>query len=210
MITTTIKATSGDIDRWTSEAKKSADTYDNVWDKLAVNWPILDENSTVFEVGSYKGRWAYQIAKRYNPRLYCFEPQGWAYETTRKLLKDSNAQVFNYGLGTLDGRYPMTKYGTDGCSFTRESFKTEFNGDGEIKEIAAAIENLHITSIDLMLINIEGYEHILIPYMLDNGIVPNILMVQMHGNDKKTVEKVNSIYNNLLFDYGGTLRAWQK
>ena len=54
---------------------------------LALDWPI-DENSIVFEIGGYEGRWSLQMAEKYNPRLYIFEPQDWARERCREKLKD--------------------------------------------------------------------------------------------------------------------------
>lgn len=155
------------------EARVSADTIEHAWDLRAVDWP-LTPHSTVVEVGGYKGRWAFQIATRYNPRLFVFEPQPWAAACCAHLMP-YQATIEGYALGDRDATVAMSKWGTDGCSIV---------GGGEhwvpMREIGAAFARLGITAIDLMLINIEGYEYTLIPHMIAQGIRPQRLMVQFH------------------------------
>jgi len=86
------------------------------WDKRSVEFP-LTEKSVVFEIGGYIGRWAREIAERYNPSLYVFEPQTWAYDQCRTALSlYPNAKVFPFGLGVESGFFPLGNYETDGCS----------------------------------------------------------------------------------------------
>jgi hypothetical protein len=40
---------------------------------LAIDWPI-DENSVVWEIGGYEGRWAEMMAEKHNPEIHFFEP----------------------------------------------------------------------------------------------------------------------------------------
>lgn len=201
-----IEITPEKIAQWVKETKESAERFDNEWDRLAIHWPLTSE-SIVFEIGSFKGRWAYQIATRYNPWLYCFEPQEWAYQVTWEVLREfKKARVFNFGLGNQSGTLKMSKAGTDGCVFSD-------NGEGEfsIEDIEWMVTEPEM-AIDLCLINIEGYEYTLIPYMMQKNIKPRWLMVQCHGNptDYQKLRDLLSQSYNVLWDYGTTLTAWER
>lgn len=194
-----------DVTQWATEAQTAAANPQHEWDRRALDWPNLTPASTVLEIGSFKGRWALQIAEQYNPRLFCFEPQAWACATTKQVLEGHNAQVFNYGLGDRDDTLTMGKYGTDGCSFVDVG---GHQGNGVIRDIAAVLPELGITTIDLCLINIEGYEHILLPYMFSRGIFPQVIMLQMHGEGQGKLRKVMGRHYRPLWYYGGVLSAW--
>lgn len=195
-----------DLTQWATETRQTAANPQHEWDRRALDWPALTPASTVLEIGAYKGRWALQIAERYNPRLFCFEPQGWAAETARKVLEGYSAQVFNYGLGDRDDTLTMGKYGTDGCSFVDVG---GHRGNGVIRDIAAVLPELGITTIDLCLINIEGYEHVLVPYMCSRGIFPHAVTLQMHGEGQGKLFKLLKRYYEPLWSYGRVLSAWK-
>lgn len=197
--------------QWVKETRESAHQFDNTWDVDAVTWQDIDESSIVFEIGSFKGRWALQMAERYNPILYCFEPQSWCYQVTYEVLKDYNAHVYNFGLGYTEERIPMAEFGTDGCSFIRS---TREIGEGEIRDIDRVCTYLKIDHIDLCLINIEGFEYILLPYMMERDIKPQKLMIQFHdynGHDRELEMRELLAYNGyrVIWDYGKMLSAWE-
>lgn len=190
-----------------ADVRAHAARFDNEWDRRAVDWPDLTPESVVVEVGGYTGRWALQIAERYQPRLYVFEPQFWAFEVCREVLGD-RAEVLPYGLGVETGYFPVGAYGGDGASFLKT--------DGEqavcqMLEIAAAFAQQDITHIDLMLMNIEGHEFTLIPHMFAQGIYPQRLMVQLHGSDAQTNALRALLAQSYapLWDYGYVLSAWR-
>ena len=86
-----------DLDTRVADVRAHAAALHNEWDRKAIDWP-LNHESVVVEVGGYTGRWALQIADRYAPRLFVFEPQFWAFEVCREVLGD-RAVVLPYGLG---------------------------------------------------------------------------------------------------------------
>lgn len=197
---------------WADEARVSAETVEHEWDRRALDWPLGPE-SVVVEVGGYKGRWALQIAERYAPLLYVFEPQPWAFQTLCEVLGE-RAEILPYALGTEDGTLPMGEWETNGCSFV--SNQAPF-GVGRMREIAGAFHELEIESVDLMLINIEGYEYTLIPHMLDRGIHPKALMVQFHdyadpyGRGATAIgHRFDALGYRLEWEYRGGLTAWVK
>lgn len=194
------------------DVRAAAATFNYPWDARAVEWKNIGTSSTVIEVGGYTGRWALQIAERYQPRLYVFEPQGWAVDVCREVLGE-RAEVFSVGLGTeTNHNVSMSQWETDGCTFV--------GGDqhsAKLCEIGEALEMLDITHIDLMLINIEGYEYQLIPHMLNKGILPQRLMVQFHtfadpnGMQTATIyERLAAAGYRILWTYGVVLTAWER
>ena len=187
----------------------------NDWDAKSFDWPI-NSDSVVVEIGGYKGRWAKEIASRYNPHLYIFEPQQWAYEICRNELVGSKAYVFDCAL-VFDDSVVSTigDFGTDGASLVKSGHAN--NSVVKTMNIGEACSLLKLTDIDLLLMNIEGYEFTLLPHMIETGMLNKIryLMVQFHMFASSELE-----YNFLkieiekthrkLWDYGPTLIAWDK
>ena len=191
---------------WKRETREAADNPQHPWDKEAISWPHLNATSVVWEVGSFKGRWALQMARLYNPYLYCFEPQRWAAGVTREVLKRFNASVYDFGLGSTDAMLSMGEHGTDGCSFTKDSRET---ATCEMREITSVLDHLGIQRIDLMLVNIEGGEYDLIPYMFNRSVFPEILIVQFHEGDYKVLRHLIESHYSVEWDYGRTLAAFR-
>ena len=197
------------IDELVADVRQRASTIDHEWDRRAIDWP-LTEDSTVVEVGGYCGRWALQIAERYHPRLFVFEPQPWAAMVCKAAL-GNQAQVLTLALGVESGLMTMGEWETDGCSLVKQGAQ-----DVAVAEIGGAFHSLEISDIDLMLMNIEGYEYTLLPHMLDKGILPKRLMVQFHDHADLGGSK-QSVITQRLFDVGyrvvwsyWALTAWER
>lgn len=185
-----------------------AATIEHEWDQKALDWPGLTTDAIVVEVGGYTGRWALQMAERYWPKLYVYEPQAWAAEVCRAVLRPYGAFVFEYGLGVRDERLPMTCYETDGCTFVAGSGPA-----GQLRDAAVVLPS----PIEIMLINIEGYEYTLIPYLMEKRIYPHRLMVQFHAHADSDGSGTARVYEALagagyaqLWSYGLTLMAWER
>ena len=198
-----------------AETRAAAATLDHEWDRRAIDWP-LDQESVVVEVGGYKGRWALQIAERYQSHLYVFEPQPWAADVCREVLGE-RARVLEYALGVEgDDDHPVTvamgEWETDGCSIIKPG-----HNHVTMHAIERVFALLGITHIDLMLMNIEGYEYTLLPYMLERGIAPCRLMVQFHTFADPDGMRLARIYEQLAalnyhiaWTYGVMLTAWER
>ena len=202
------------LDEMKADVLRRAANPEHVWDEKAIDWP-LTKKSVVVEVGGYCGRWALQIAERYHCRLYVFEPQPWAWNVCSSVLGDK-ATVLPYGLGDESGMLAMRNWETDGASFV----KAEGQGSGMVREVGAAFKELGIKRIDLMLMNIESYEYVLLPHMLDLGILPRRLMVQFHpwhdAFDEygmalaKLHTRLGDLGYNVAWTYGILLTAWER
>jgi FkbM family methyltransferase len=193
-------------------------TLDNEWDKESVNFPLTRE-SVVFEIGGYVGRWAKEISERYDPYLYVFEPQTWAYiRLEQALIGYPKAQIFNFALGVTEGTFPMNQWETDGCSFVH-SQPGKMTGEGKMLRMGKFLRDSEVDHIDLCLMNIEGYEFTLIPYMIRNRIFDRIhyFMCEFHpSNDfeQKLYWRLRDWFGThgwlVRFNYGPTLTCWEK
>lgn len=192
------------------ETRAAAATIQHPWDRRALDWP-LTRKSVVVEVGGFKGRWALQIVEKFQPRLYVFEPQQWAALVCAEIL-GKYTTTLAYGLGVRDEQVSMGGWETDGCSVLKQG-----DGWGELREIGAAFKALRIKHVDLMLMNIEGYEYQLIPHMLAQKIYPARLMVQFHkfadpdGTQLQAVQEALAQHGyKLAWSYGLVLMAWER
>jgi len=181
------------------------------WDLRSVDFP-LTRTSAVWEVGGYEGRWAQAIQDRYQPALYVFEPQAWAFAKLQDRFRGaSNVRIFPFGLGERYAELPMSEFETDGASFNRPPSRAA--GLGKLHEIAHVASLLHVAEIDLMLVNIEGYEFVLIPHMVHVGLLPRRLLVQMHPFGEFSEAGLRAVLGQcyrLVWDYGHILTAWER
>jgi FkbM family methyltransferase len=133
----------------------------------AINWPLTPK-SIVFEVGAYEGRWAKQIINKYKCTVHAFEPQYWAAAKLLMLQAMGYPQlvIHPYALGNRDvAQLPMGEFETDACSFLLPNQRKQ--GYGEMRDACSVIaELIGDKQIDLMMVNIEGYEYELINYMI--------------------------------------------
>src|SRR5574343_1017359 len=153
--------------------------------ELQCNWP-LTRDSVVVIAGAYTGTVARDYLRRYGCRLYLYEPQTWAYETLLP-LRSPTVRVFNYGLGIRDERQLMREWGTDGASFIQPG-----EGDGvQVGQLRDAARELP-PAIDLFVCNMEGYEHLLIPYLVEKGLIRRIkyILCQIHGGDREALNRL--------------------
>jgi FkbM family methyltransferase len=144
----------------------------------AIDWP-LDRSSVVFEVGAFKGRWAKQIIDKYGCEVHCFEPQDWAYNELLDLHNGNypNLIPHHFALGIEDKQdVPMGEYETDACSFLHVGERVQGTG---VMVDASKILTYHV---DLMMINIEGYEYELLRHLINTHAITKIqrLCVQYH------------------------------
>jgi FkbM family methyltransferase len=186
------------------------------WDKKSVDFP-LTKDSTVFEIGGYEGRWAREIAKLYNPSLYVFEPQRWAYKKCEAALDGYNAHLYNFGLATESGEFPLGNWETDGCSLVNLPGDKPI-GVGWFVTWKNFLDGIAppVRHIDLCLMNIEGYEFELIPHMIETGVMEKIdyFMCQFHLFDKNEqayydIRAELGKTKKIRFDYGPILTCWE-
>lgn len=146
--------------------------------ELRFNYPLTRE-STVFDVGGYRGRFIEEIVARYDANAYVFEPVP---EFCERLVKQFRAnpkvKICDYGLSNVDSVSQM--------KMANESSTIYMTGDTQamvrLRDIHTVVREIGINRIDLIKINIEGGEYVLLRRMLETGLVSicEDIQVQFH------------------------------
>lgn len=148
---------------------------------LALAWD-LNEDSHVWEIGGYEGRWAEQIWKKFHCHITIFEPQNWAvHKLLKRFIGIEKVTVLPYGLWVQDDILSMGNYETDGASVINNSVGTVQKIG--VKDIIREVQRFRrYASIDLALMNVEGAEFDLIPALITSGEIRsfNYFWAQFH------------------------------
>jgi len=181
---------------------------------VALDWEINQE-SMVWEIGGFEGRWAKQMEEKYNPHITIFEPQLWAVERMQaKFQGNPKVAIRPFGLWVIDARMSLHKYETDGCSIL---------GDGETAARADFLDAYSVKQdrqdVDVCLMNIEGAEYALLPYMIGMDMMQNFRyfwcqfhpgLVQDGDRRSNTLFKMLAHTHHKLWDYFPTAVAWER
>jgi FkbM family methyltransferase len=140
----------------------------------------LNSDSVVFDVGGYKGDFAFNIYEKFKCKVYIFEPVESFYNSiVERFSNNDNIFVFKYGLSGADSCEDISIIG-DASSLYKQGHKTE---KIQIRETAKVIEELNIDKIDLIKINIEGGEYPLLFHCIGKKLVNKMrdIQVQFHS-----------------------------
>jgi FkbM family methyltransferase len=152
-----------EIERWFSDR---GDVY------LRLNYPEMDNNSLVMDLGGYIGDFTESIYSRYNCKVMVFEPVNRYYNICNyKFENNDKIEVYKYGLSGVDQKCTISVTGDISSTFVN----IESDCEKEIitiKSIGDFFEENSIEKVDLIKINIEGGEYDLLDYLISN---PEIL-----------------------------------
>lgn len=151
-------------------------------ENLRLDYPTLDENSVVLDLGAYKGDFAYAINEKYGCTVYCFEPHPRFFETcVDRFLSNTKVIPLNYGLSDSNGDFILSD-SADGSSFLNPNKSNKEGIECEVREILSALKKLEISEIDLMKINIEGGEYPLLLHMASQSALSLVdkFQIQFH------------------------------
>lgn len=156
----------------------------------------LNEESIVFDLGGYQGKWTASIFERYGSKIHVFEPViEYAEHIEQKFFHTPKIKVYNFGLGKNTEKV-ILYVDNDGSSIFRSGNQTS-----EITLIRAYdfIKESGISSIDLMKINIEGGEYDLLEHLIETDLVMIIknIQVQFHDFVPNAVERMFNIQEKL-------------
>jgi len=179
----------------------------------ALDWPI-NSRSTVWEIGGFEGRWAAQIVERYNPYMTIFEPQRWAIERMKKRFAgNTKVTLNNFGLWVMDAHLPLYNMETDAASLVNPGPHSEVLDFRDIYNL------LKDEQVDLCLMNIEGAEFILLPYMIANSLMRNIKYfwcqfhpgLVTHGEERfLRISDGMRATHKVFWNYYPTALAWER
>lgn len=170
------------IDRLSPELEQ----FSKEWD-LWKNFLIPTEKDSIgVVVGAYKGKLMEFLLELFPEMdVIGFEPQPWAFEEARKRLEKYGARssLWNFGLGVVGSNVDMGEWGTDACSAINNGPDARQWGKAVFGDTTGVFNQMGLQSgIDLMVMNIEGYEYLLLPYLYEEGWLDKIdrLAVQFH------------------------------
>jgi FkbM family methyltransferase len=156
----------------------------------------LDEDSVVFDMGGYEGKWSRDIFAKYACRIYIFEPVPEYFSNIRSIfLNNRKVEVFNYGLDKDNKNEQISLLGDSSSIFKRGGKQIN------IKLVKAAdfLAEKMINKIDLIKINIEGGEYDLLEHLIGSGFIRNIndIQVQFHDFIPQAEERMHNIQSKL-------------
>ena len=140
----------------------------------------LDAESIVLDVGAYVGDWSEQIARRYDARIFAFEPNPDAFRVLAARIASQQVQCFDYALGAVDAEGVLSIVGPGSSLF--ESSPGAGTATVPVRDVVGVMDALGIVNVDLCKLNIEGGEFDVLERLIaaDRLRRVRILSVQFH------------------------------
>jgi len=176
----------------------------------------LDENSVIFDLGTYLGHSSIHFSNMYKSKIFTFEPFDRFFSQAKVNLTDyNNVNMFPFGLGNKNTHIMLSDDG-DATSAVRSPNISENSKKCEIKDFFEFIQEHQISNIDLLYVNIEGGEYDLLDYIYSKNFQLNIkyIIVQYHYPDPMHDRIIQNHYNILssshkcVFDYKYIWTKW--
>jgi FkbM family methyltransferase len=153
----------------------------------------------VIDVGAWCGTWTKALAP-YCKKIIAFEPDKLHYKCLEKnTFNLSNVELFQYGIGETNKRISMSE-----DNFTQAKRLMEKEGNIEVK----TIDHFEFGDIDLLKIDVEGYEMKVLEGAKKSLPSIKYIMIELNNNTKKygsnnnEVEKFLKDNNfNILLDH---------
>lgn len=146
---------------------------------LRFDYPLNGE-SVVWDLGGCKGDFAAEIYRRYNCRIFVFEPMpDFFKECAERFAENSKILCLDFGLSDRQGWFNISD-NEDASSFVRDA---ESTSKAQLRPITEIFNELRLNKIDLLKINIEGGEYDVLPALIDAGLVDRVqhIQVQFHN-----------------------------
>jgi FkbM family methyltransferase len=156
----------------------------------------LNENSLVVDIGCYNGTWLKDMYCKYRCNCIGVEPITEYYESTNRILTDINKiKLYNYGL-SVESHIKKTQMNMAGDA---SRLDVNHNPISVKMECAKDFFDSIKTNIDVLQINIEGYEYQLIPFLMKNDILSKVknLQIQFHNFYSNSEKEMNNIISAL-------------
>lgn len=160
------------------------------------------DGGAVAVIGAYKGDTVAFIREHHpNSQVLAYEPQIWAFnELTKRFGTDPKVHRYNYGLGIEhDDNAPLYEYGTDAGSLLE---LPGWRSRDYVRIVDAEFIHWGHPTIALCVMNIEGSEYKLIPYLLANNFQPDKWLIQFHFH-----RSANNVPDRMWDEYTDTQLA---
>lgn len=154
---------------------------DNGDHTLRLDYP-LNEQSTVWDVGGYKGDFAAQIHERYGCRVFVFEPvPAFHASCVARFAGNEKIRCLKFGLSGQDGWFDISQK-EDASSFLRNVTGATVQRV-QLRSVAAMFDELAVGCVDLLKINIEGGEYEVLPALVEAGLIDRVRFIQVQFHD---------------------------
>ena len=148
-----------------------------------LNYPRLNADSIILDLGGNVGDFAYSINKKYNCNVVLFEPYPRYYQACVERFKcNEKIRVFNFGVGDKDGEFRLYDY-VEGSSFLSPAIQSKQYELCQIRNILQILSDLKLDQVDLMKVDIEGREYDLLQYLIKENKLPitKKYQIEFHG-----------------------------
>jgi FkbM family methyltransferase len=179
----------------------------------------INKESLVIDIGANIGLIAQVFVDKYNCNVEAYEPNKFAFKELKKRFRD-NKKVKCYNLAVTENGlkkkiYFHKKSKTDPAKYsTATSFlskKQNLNNKdfSLIKTISINSIMSKLKYIDLIKIDIEGYEYKILPHIINNKKNVKKVICELHGNpksgknlflSKNYLELINKLKKNKLYN----------
>ena len=166
---------------------------------LRYNYPDLNKNSIVFDLGGYVGDFANKINSKYGCKVYIFEPHPKFYDTCVERFKNNDDVIpLNYGLSDTEGKFLLSN-SVDGSSFSNPNLKNTKGISCKVKEFLSTMNDLEVKEVALLKINIEGVEYQLLNHLANKDSLDLVkeYQIQFHNFIKDSVQMRHHITQSL-------------
>ena len=145
----------------------------------------------IFDIGGNIGITSIYLASLFpEAQIYTFEPLKENFEILKKNTSQfNNIEVFNFGLGAKNGSFKLY-LSDDEENYGGVSFYSEVEGnmsepytECEVKNVNDVIQEIGVTSVDLIKIDTEGAEYDILTNMKDEFLNKTSWITgELHGN----------------------------
>jgi len=182
----------------------------------------LDETSVVVDGGAYLGNWAERVVMRSGARLYAFEPNPAVLPRLHdRIDRYPSVSVHEFGLGSSDATIELTLQGPGSSFFPTNYFAKKRNVDtttARIRDAAQAFDDLELSHIDLLALNIEGSEFEVLPRLIETGWIhrTDALLIQFHEwlpaahRRRRAIQRKLQETHTKLFYFPWAWEAWRR
>jgi len=192
----------------TEEAAKKWDE-DGGEHTLRVDFPLTPD-SIVYDVGGCTGEWSQEIADKYNPHLFIFEPIQYLYDGLVERFKDNpKVSIFHWGLLDREFDTKITKLAEQSSLYTP--------APEEERESVWMRDVSKFPVPTLISMNVEGAEYAILQRMIDTGWVTYCQYVQVQFHEFPNCNRLrNELRRRLsethdeMYCYPFVWEAWSK
>lgn len=156
----------------------------------------LNENSIVFDLGGYEGKWAAKIFSKYCCFIHIFEPViEFASRIENRFSRNKKVTVYKFGLSN-ENKISKILIDKNSSSFYKSGKEVT---NARLVRAVDFIKKNRIEKIDLMKINIEGGEYDLLEHLIVSGFIKKIknIQIQFHDFIPNAKERMESIQKEL-------------